>query len=77
MWVFPKFFYNMTDDKGNIVKNEKGEPIIRVTCKSVWIAQHNKSKQVYVYRVNVRRKWNSIDSQRNAYCQPACLTGLT
>ena len=38
------------------------EAYFRVTCKSVWIAWHNKSKQVYVYRVNVRRKWNSIDS---------------
>ena len=36
--------------------------LFRVTCKSVWIAYHNKSKQVYVYRVNVRTKWNSIDS---------------
>lgn len=24
MRVFPEFFYNMTDDKGNIVKDEKG-----------------------------------------------------
>ena len=28
MRVFPEFFYNMADDKGNIVKDEKGEPII-------------------------------------------------
>lgn len=27
MRVFPEFYYNMTDDKGNIVKDEKGEPI--------------------------------------------------
>lgn len=29
MQMFSEFLYNMTDDKGNIVKNEKGEPIIQ------------------------------------------------
>lgn len=29
MQMFSNFLYNMTDDKGNIVKNEKGEPILQ------------------------------------------------
>ena len=29
MRVFPEFFINMADDKGNIVKDEKGEPILQ------------------------------------------------
>lgn len=59
MRVFPEFYYYMTDDKGNIVKDEKGEPIKQYN-QLAYCKYFAENVQEYVKMPNGRKIYEGI-----------------